>query len=527
MSKYTQMLKEIKQSILIFVTTLIYQLAVYFNKPLSDVSEIYLAFMVSWGGVLFRDFSNPHPPLNVLVWGHIFNIIPSSPMLILIVELSIYSLICVFIYHICRNIGLPKSYSIFASFLFIFSRIWISMLFYGDSYATLFITIGILVFLKYIESPKPSLIFIVGFLFGLSIMYKQNIGAYSVIAVAVYSLYTMVKTKKISFELIYLFLGVSTVIALVSSYFYYKGALYDFVYMVLIYPFEMQKIVTIPCSPINAIYLIIEVSLIGILLFRSEKKVLFISLMALLLLLRNIPVCYSYSSISAMSPFAVIVAYILYHRSKVRPYFKPAIIIITIIFIGMYLSEANRLYSEVANTRVSNHYHWLDYSDREIVKYLKANTNSTDKILTIPADYSMNIATQRQTMKHIISGMETISPKFQNDMITNLKDVKYIVFLKNPDDSYACFQILFDYINKNYRIIKEIDNVILLEKGNNSEPIFQSQCTANLYISNTTLVDNRIVFHSISRPPSIGYYNKVLNSIMDKVKQWQNIVKNQ
>ncbi len=476
--------------------------------------------MVSWGGVLFRDFSNPHPPLNVLMWGYIFKIIPASPMLLLIVELSIYSFICVVIYHICRNIGLPKKYSLLASFLFIFSRIWISMIFYGDSYATLFITIGILVFLKYIDTQKPSLMFITGFLFGMSIMYKQNIGSYSVVAVVVYSLYTMVKNKKISFELVYLFLGVSTVIALVSSYFYYKGALYDFVYMVLLYPFEMQKIVTIPCSPINAIYLIIEVSLIGILLFRSDKKVLFISLMTLFLLLRNIPVCYSYSSISAMSPFAVLVAYVLHHRSKLKPYIKPLIIIVTIIFIGMYAAEANRLYSEVANTRVSNHYHWLDYSDREIVKFLKSNTNSTDKILTIPADYSMNIATERQTMKHIIAGVETISPKFQDDMITNLKDVKYIVFLKNPDDAYACFQILFDYINKNYRVVKEIDNVILLERGNNTEPIFQSQCTANLYISNTTLEDNKIVFHSTPRPPSIGYYNRVLNSITDKVKQY-------
>lgn len=514
------MFKEFKQSAIVFITTLIYQFAIYFNKPLSDVSEIYLAFMVSWGGVLFRDFSNPHPPLNVLVWGYIFKIIPASPMLLLIVELAIYSFICVVIYHICRNIGLPKKYSLFASFLFIFSRIWISMIFYGDSYSTLFITIGILVFLKYIDSPKPSLIFIVGLLFGISIMYKQNIGAYSVVAVVIYSLYTMVKNKKISFELAYLFLGVSTVIALVSSYFYYKGALYDFIYMVLLYPFEMQKIITIPCSPINAIYLIIEVSVIGILLFRYDKKILFLSLITLFLLLRNTPVCYSYSSISAMSPFAVLVAYILYHRARVRPYIKPITIIITIIFIGMYLSEANRLYSEVAHTRVSNHYHWLDYSDREIVKFLKSNTNSSDKILTIPADYSMNIATERQTMKHIIAGVETISPKFQDDMITNLKDVKYIVFLKNPDDSYACFQILFDYINTNYRIVKEIDNVILLEKGNNTEPIFQSHCKETLYISNTTLEDNKIVFHSTPRPPSIGYYNRVLNSITDKVKQY-------
>lgn len=521
------MFKEWKETVVIFFICLFYQLIIFYGKPLSDVTELYLAFMVSWGGTLYTDFVNPHAPLHALMYGYLFKIIQPNPLFLLLSETSVYAIISVFVYHICRYIGLPKKYSVFASFLFIFSRVWTSMLFYGDSFAALFIIIGAYTFIKYIELQKPSLFFLTGLFFGISLLFKQNIGLYGVIAVCVYSLYDMFKNKKISYKLLYFILGVSLVLSLIVLYFYSRGSLNDFVYVIVILPFTTQKLYAIPCSPINIIYLVVEVSIIGILMFRVDKRILFLSLLTLFVLGRNTPVCYSYSSVPAFAPFTVLVSYIIYNRNKLKPYLKPFLVIITIIFIGIYITEANRLYSEISATKPANHYHWLNYSDREVVKFIKSNTNISDKILTIPSDYSMNIITQRQTMKYVLAGTETTPSEIQNKMIEQMPAVKYITVLKNPNDAYPCFQILFDYINSNYRIVKEIDNVILLEKGNNTEPIFQSQCKETLYISNITLEDNKIVFHSTPRPPSIGYYNKVLNSIMDKVKQWQNIVRNQ
>ncbi len=510
------MFKELKQSIIVFVVSLIYQLTIFFNKPLSDVTEIYLAFMVSWDGVLYRDFVNPHAPLHALMWGYLFKVISPTPALLFITELSIYSIISVFIYHICRNIGLPKNFSILASFIFIFSRIWSGIIFYGDSYATLFVVIGAYVFIKYTESQKPSLIFITGLLFGISILYKQNIGLYGMVAVCVYSLYNMVKNKKISFELIYLFLGMVTPMLLVSLYFYCIGAFNDFFYLTVVYVITMQKEYAISCSPVNVIYLIIETSVISILLFRSDKKVLFISIMALFLLGRNVPVCYTYSSIPAMSFFAILVSYIIYNREKVKPFLKPFIIIITIVFIGMYMAESNRLYSEVFATKPHNSYHWLDYSNREIVKFIKSNTNMSDRMLTIPSDYSMNIATERQTMKYPLAHPAYIIPEAQDDMINYLGNVKYILFLKNPDDDCPCYQILFNHIDKNYRIIKEINDIILLEQSPVPSSVFKSQCQVGSYITNLTLQTNQISFDITSPLPSTGYYGKILHSIIDK-----------
>lgn len=510
------MFKEHKQSIIVFIVSLVYQLTIFWKSPLSDITELYLAFMVSWDGILYQDFVNPHAPLHALMWGGIFKIISPTSTLLIITELSVYSLISVFIYHICRNIGLPEKFSILASFIFIFSRIWSGIIFYGDSYATLFVIIGAYIFMKYIDSQKLSLTFITGLSFGISILYKQNIGLYGVIAVCIYFLYNMVKNKKISLDPIYLFLGTATPILLISLYFYYIGAFNDFFYLTVIYVITMQKEYAISCSPINVIYLIIEASIIGILLFRHNKKVLFISLMALFLLGRNVPVCYTYSSIPAISFFAVLIPYIIYNRERLKPYIKPITIIITIIFIGMYITESNRLYSEVFETKPHNSYHWLDYSDKEIVKFIKTNTNISDRILTVPSDYSMNIATERQTMKYPLAHPAYVSPEAQFDMINHLDDVKYILFLKNPDDDCPCYLTLFDYIDKNYRIVKEIDNVILLEKGDYHGSIFKSQCQAGSYINNLTLENNRISF-TISPPPSsVGYYDKILHSFFNK-----------
>jgi hypothetical protein len=222
-----------------------------FNKQygVDDFEHIHVVWRTFQGDLIYKDFFEHHGPLYYFVTKLLFffeNNIASYETFTNLRQFSFFFtlLTCVLLFLIVKNIS--GSYTVSLLSLAFYSA-WNAFLYQGqsirpDTLHNFLMYLGIYLLIKNLHNRDLLKLFFVGLIFGLMIMGNFKMIVVIAALAVFYILEALIKRNwNIGLDFIYILLGVLAVFTLFALYFFFQGALSEFVHYNTTFNFTYTK----------------------------------------------------------------------------------------------------------------------------------------------------------------------------------------------------------------------------------------------------------------------------------------------
>lgn len=203
-----------------------------------EIQHMHIAWNISQGQLIYRDFFEHHGPLYGLLNGFIFSLL-SSPAnfdtLLLLRQISLATtiLMSVVLFLIAKRVTKSRYIAIVSVAVFfmwdIVQRTAIEIR--PDLLQNLFWLLAFYLFIKYYRQNKPWAMYLTGIMLGIMVCFNIK-SAVVCLALLIFFIISSIRFKsiKIFTDLLWIFLGGCSIILAVSVYFYFQGGLEEFIY---------------------------------------------------------------------------------------------------------------------------------------------------------------------------------------------------------------------------------------------------------------------------------------------------------
>ncbi len=203
-----------------------------------EVQHMHIAWNIFQGQLIYRDFFEHHGPLYGLLNGYIFSKLsnPASfDTLLLLRQISLLTtvLMSVVLFFIAKRVTKSKYIAMFSVAIFfmwdIVQRTAIEIR--PDLLQNLFWLLAFYLFIKYYRREKPWAMYLTGSMLGIMLCFNVKSAAVC-LALLVFLIIDAIrfKSSKGFKDLLWIFLGGSTIVLTTTMYFYLQGGLRAFIY---------------------------------------------------------------------------------------------------------------------------------------------------------------------------------------------------------------------------------------------------------------------------------------------------------
>ncbi len=206
-----------------------------------EIQHSHIAWNLSQGLLLYKDFFEHHGPLYALINGLIFSNLSTSfenLLLLRLISLIFTILIAIVIFLIAQEINQSKLVAIYSVAIFfswdIIQKAAIEIR--PDLIQNFFWLLGFYLFIKFYKTDQAWLMYLCGAALGIAIGFNFKALAYDLILIGfalIDSIYS--RNKKTMKGLLFLGLGFFTVIMIICSYFYTQNTLTELIYYTTIF----------------------------------------------------------------------------------------------------------------------------------------------------------------------------------------------------------------------------------------------------------------------------------------------------